>query len=119
MKKYLMLLLLSASLLTANAQKIPLDHTVYDGWKSIANTQLTSDGKYLLYEVNPQEGNGKLIIRRLSDGRELTVARGYKAKIAKDNTTASLLIKAPFPRFERLATRKLLRTRCRRIHLLW
>ena len=29
MKKCLMLLLLSASLLTANAQKIPLDHTVY------------------------------------------------------------------------------------------
>ena len=106
MKKCLMLLLLSASLLTANAQKIPLDHTVYDGWKSIANTQLTSDGKYLLYEVNPQEGNGKLIVRRLSDGRELTVARGYKAKIAKDNTTASLLIKAPISKIRKARNKK-------------
>lgn len=106
MKKCLMLLLLSASLLTANAQKIPLDHTVYDGWKSIANTQLSSDGKYLLYEVNPQEGNGKLIIRRLSDGRELTVARGYKAKVAKDNTTASLLIKAPFSKIRKARNKK-------------
>lgn len=78
------------------AQKKPLDHSVYDGWKSIANTKLTSDGKFLLYEVNPQEGDGVLVIRRTADGKELSIPRGCQAILAKDNKTACLRIKAPF-----------------------
>lgn len=89
-----MALLLTAT--TVSAQKKPLDHSVYDSWNSIANTHLTADGKYLLYEVNPQEGDGKLIVRRVSDGKELILPRGYKAALAKDNQTVCALIKAPF-----------------------
>ena len=96
MRKAFILLMFLGYLGAAHAQKKPLDHSVYDSWKSIANTQLTSDGKFLLYEVNPQEGDGKLIVRRNSDGSELVIPRGYKAQIAKDNLTASLNIKAPY-----------------------
>ncbi len=78
------------------AQKKPLDHTVYDDWKSITGTQMTSDGKYLVYEVNPQEGDGTLVVRRLSDGKEIKLPRGYKAQLATDNKTACALIKSPF-----------------------
>lgn len=96
MRKAFILLMFLGYLGAAHAQKKPLDHSVYDSWKSIANTQLTSDGKFLLYEVNPQEGDGKLIVRRNSDGSELVIPRGYKAQISKDNLTASLNIKAPY-----------------------
>ncbi len=82
--------------LVCSAQKKPLDHTVYDDWKSITSTKLTSDGKYLVYEVNPQEGDGTLIVRRLSDGKEMRLPRGYKARLAQDNKTACVLIKSPF-----------------------
>ena len=78
MKRIITYFLLLCCTLSASSQKKPLDHSVYDGWKSIANTQLTADGKYLLYEVNPQEGDGKLIVRRLSDGKEIILPRGYK-----------------------------------------
>lgn len=106
MRKAYILLLLLGFLSVAHAQKKPLDHSVYDSWKSIANTQLTTDGKYLLYEVNPQEGDGKLIIHRNSDGSELIVPRGYKAMIAKDNLTATISIKAPFAEIRKARNKK-------------
>ncbi len=100
-RKLLVLHLFLLAALAAPAQKKPLDHTVYDAWKSIENTQLTSDGKYLVYEVNPQEGDGKLVVRRLSDGKEMLLPRGYKANIARDNQTACVQIKAPFAKIRK------------------
>jgi len=101
MKRILLYFILACCVLSVSAQKKPLDHSVYDGWKSIANTQMTTDGSYLLYEVNPQEGDGELIIRRQNDGKQLIVPRGYKAQIAKDNKSASLLIKAPYAKIRK------------------
>ncbi len=101
MKKLTTLLFLLSAFTVVSAQKKPLDHSVYDSWKSINSTQLTSDGQYLLYEVNPQEGDGRLIIRRLSDGKELIVPRGYKAQVAKNNQTACIKIKAPFSKIRK------------------
>lgn len=103
MRNYLFFIFLLASL-PMMGQKRPLDHTVYDGWRSVASTQLTPDGKFTIFEVNPQEGDGQLIVHCNSDGRELTVDRGYKASIAGDGTTVTALIKAPFSQI--LAARK-------------
>lgn len=110
-RKLLTLGLCLATCLMAYAQKKPLDHTVYDGWKGIANTQMTSDGRYLLYEVNPQEGNGQLVVRRLSDGSELLLPRGYKANIATNNRTACVLIKAPYAEIRKAKIRKVKKDR--------
>lgn len=106
MRKTLIYFLLLCCILTANAQKKQLDHSVYDFWKSISNTQLTSDGKYLIYEINPQEGDGKLIVHRNSDGNEIIVPRGYKAQVAKDNLTATINIKAPFADIRKARNKK-------------
>ena len=40
---FLFLLLATASY----AQKKPLDHSVYDGWKSLSNIRISKDGKIL------------------------------------------------------------------------
>ena len=101
MKKLTTLLFVLSTFTIVLAQKKPLDHSVYDSWKSINNPQLTSDGKYIIYEINPQDGDGRLVIRRLSDGEELVVPRGYKAQIAKDNQTACIKIKAPFSKIRK------------------
>ncbi len=101
MKKIATLLFLLSTFTMVSAQKKPLDHSVYDGWKSISDTQLTSDGKYIIYEINPQEGDGCLVVRRLSDGKELIVPRGYKAQVAKNNLTACILIKAPYSKIRK------------------
>lgn len=96
MKKALTFFLLFCCTWSASAQKKPLDHSVYDSWQDITNAQLTIDGKYLLYEVNPQDGDGTLVVRRFSDGKEITVPRGYQAQVAQNSHTACVKIKAPF-----------------------
>lgn len=88
--------LLSGSLQQASAQKKPLDHSVYDTWESVAGQIISDDGQTLIYQVNPQEGDGKLYIRNLKDGRELIVDRGGAAAVSDDGDWAVFRIKARF-----------------------
>ena len=50
------------------AQKKPLDHSVYDGWKSAGERTISNNGKYVVYSINPQEGDGTLYVKRLDNG---------------------------------------------------
>lgn len=88
------------------AQKKALDHSVYDTWNAIDKIQYSSDGEYLIYEVNPQEGDGKLVVRRQSDGRELVIPRGYDAVVAKDGQTVCLKIKTPYAKIREARNKK-------------
>lgn len=97
-------LLLLFAAIAVKAQKKPLDHSVYDAWQSVQAVKLTADGRFTIYEINPQEGDGTLYIRRNKDGHTLAVPRGYKAVVASDGLTLTLQIKAPFS--ETLAARK-------------
>src|SRR3546814_1611856 len=47
---------------TAWAQKKPLDHDVYDGWETIGSSAILDDGRYIYYIVNPQAGDGRLVV---------------------------------------------------------
>ena len=78
------------------AQKKPLDHSVYDGWKSVESEQLTNDGRYIVYNVNPQEGNGALVVTDTKNGTSLSVERGYQQKITSDQQSVVFLIKPLF-----------------------
>ena len=53
---FLFLLLATASY----AQKKPLDHSVYDGWKSLSNIRISKDDKILTALIQPQEGDTTL-----------------------------------------------------------
>ena len=50
--------------------KRPLNHGDYDGWRSIAGQRLSNDGKFLVYGLFPQEGDGEVVIRNLVTGKE-------------------------------------------------
>ncbi len=52
------------------AQKRPLTHQDYDGWRSIRSQQLSRDGKFLAYALFPQEGDGEFVVRNLATGKE-------------------------------------------------
>ncbi|MFN5134700.1 MAG: S9 family peptidase, partial [Chitinophagaceae bacterium] len=71
--------------ITAFAQKKPLNHTVYDGWQSVAQTVISNDGKWVVYMVNPQEGDGELIIQSTDGAYKKTIARGYGHLITEDS----------------------------------
>src|SRR5512146_2720528 len=44
---------------TAATAKRPLAHTDYDTWRTISLQQLTRDGKFLGYTLNPQDADGE------------------------------------------------------------
>lgn len=73
MKRFAIALLLVCAV---HAQKRPLRHTDYDGWKSIQPQVLSRDGKILAYGLFPQEGDGELVIRNLATGQEARHAAG-------------------------------------------
>lgn len=55
----------------AQTAKRPLNHRDYDGWNSILSQTLSRDGKYLAYELAPEEGDAQLVVRNLATGKEL------------------------------------------------
>lgn len=65
--------------------KRPLTHHDYDGWRVIQNQTLSHDGKFLAYALFPQEGDGELLVRDLTTGKERREAIGALPP-APDNT---------------------------------
>src|SRR6187397_447238 len=76
--------------------KKPLTHDVYDGWKSVGELLISNDGNYIVYAINPQEGDGDLVIQNVKTGYRKNIARGYNAVITEDNRYAVVKIKAPY-----------------------
>ncbi|WP_026769997.1 prolyl oligopeptidase family serine peptidase [Asinibacterium sp. OR53] len=81
---------------TVYAQKKPLDHTVYDQWQSITERTISNDGKYVAYTINPQEGDGVLVIQAVNGAYKQEIARGYSAVVSNDNRFVICRIKPPF-----------------------
>ncbi|MEJ8819537.1 alpha/beta hydrolase family protein [Lacibacter sp. H407] len=85
MKKMFFLLLAFIAVQQISAQKKPLDHSVYDRWQSVQGAQISDDGKWVVYMVNPQEGDGDLIIQSTDGNYKKTIARGYSSIITNDS----------------------------------
>lgn len=49
----------------------------WDRWRSISGTALSTDGKWALYTLIPQVGDGELLIRSTQGATEYRVPRGY------------------------------------------
>src|SRR5262245_54304044 len=52
------------------APKRPLLHKDYDGWRTIAGQTLSRDGRVLAYSYMPEDGDGDLVVRDLTTGKE-------------------------------------------------
>ena len=73
-------LLSVAALVTVSfaQSKRPLNHGDYDGWRSIVGERLSNDGKFLVYGLFPQDGDGEVVIRNLVTGKEQREAAGVR-----------------------------------------
>lgn len=80
----------------AQAQKKPLDHTVYDGWESIGERIISNDGKFIAYTITPQEGDAVLSVKESNGKTVLSIPRGYLATFSEDNALFVCKIRAPF-----------------------
>ena len=93
MTKLLLPLFLLFILSVPAQNKKPLTHDVYDGWKSIGERMISNDGRFIVYAVNPQEGDGELVIQNASANYKKIIARGYNAVITEDNRFVVFKIK--------------------------
>ena len=91
-------LILSTSLLFS--QKKVLDHTVYDSWKSLTNTNVNDQGNVITSLIAPQEGDTTLFIQRIYPknsklGSSKTFVRVTGYRLSSDGRWTIALIKAP------------------------
>lgn len=81
MKRIIAILFILCLSTISYAQKKPLTHQVYDGWKSVGERNISNDGNYIFYSINPQEGDGNLYVQNTNDsGQRKIVARGYNVQ---------------------------------------
>jgi dipeptidyl aminopeptidase/acylaminoacyl peptidase len=97
MKEILLLLLISSAAIAQKKVTIPakkpLTHSVYDNWKDIPYKALTPDGNVAAYLVNPQDGDGKLVIHNLNSNRKDSVARAAEVTLGFDSKQVVFKIK--------------------------
>ncbi|MBN2683523.1 MAG: S9 family peptidase [Bacteroidales bacterium] len=59
--------------------KTPLNHSVYDNWKDVVGSKISFDGKWISYEINPQDGDGFLFFYNAINNSKDSVSRGKSA----------------------------------------
>ncbi len=70
MKKKLLLLVMAVSLIVTGfgqSTKKKVDFTLYDSWKSLSSQQISNDGNWVVWNINPLNGDGLLHIRGWGD----------------------------------------------------
>jgi len=89
------LILLLPALAAAQQEKRPLTHDDYDSWKSIRSQQISPDGRWVSYQIQPQDGDGELVLRNVRGGTEVRYERGTRAQFTRDSRFLVLLVTPP------------------------
>lgn len=94
---FLFLLLASSSLL-AQTQKRPLNAADYDRWQSVRSEKIANDGRWIAYQIDPQDGDGRLevVASSAANGTPSYVfPRGYMAQFTPDSKFLVMRLKVP------------------------
>ena len=84
MKKTMLLMATLLVSLSVFAAKPPLDHSVYDNWKSVSGLSVQNDGDWARWTVAPQEGDLVLHLYNVKTGKTYDIERASQAKISED-----------------------------------
>ena len=68
-----------------DAQKKPLDLTVFDEWQSIGMKELSNNGSWVAYQVNAQESDNTLNFFGLKTDKNLSFHRGEQSVFTPDS----------------------------------
>ena len=85
MKKSFLLFIVNLISSALIAQKKPLDHTAYDSWQHIGEKIISNDGRWVVYTIEPQQGDNELVIRSTVNDYTRSIHRGYNASISQDS----------------------------------
>ena len=96
MKKLLLMMMCALTVASVHAQKKPLDHSVYDAWKSVGAISVPRNGDILMYNINPGEGDTELVIENIRTGKKIVVPRATRAKLNEDGSKVVAVIRPLF-----------------------
>lgn len=95
-KNYILFAIFICTTIGASAQKKVIDHTAYDGWKSLKNDKISSSGKYITYEIAPLKGDTYLYIYNTETGEKDSIIRAKNAKFSVDEKFIVYTIEAGY-----------------------
>lgn len=93
-----------------NAQKPdkkPLTTADFASWQELRNPLISNDGKYVSFEINPEKGNGNLVVKTSDSKKEDQIARGYSAEFSPESDYIIYKIKQPEDSIRSAKKRKL------------
>lgn len=83
-KKMVVIVLLLIPTINFAQDKLKIDHHAYDNWKSLKSTWFSPKGNFVVYNINPHRGDGKLFIQKTDKTILKSVDRAKGAKIHYD-----------------------------------
>lgn len=88
--KYLLGLIFFFAVLSTQAQqKRALTHADYDGWESVSSDKISANGQWVGFEVNPQDGDGRLeIVNHGNAQKRFVIPRANRMSFSHDNNFA-------------------------------
>ncbi len=92
--------------ITSTAQQRPLTHDDYDSWKSVTRSHIAHNGNWISYEVNPQEGDGNLILFSLETEAKTRFQRGCSAEFSPNSEYFVFKIEPQFDTVHHLKLKK-------------
>ena len=96
-----LLVLVSMGLCGQNPPKKVIGTSDFAGWKTISGVKISNNGKMVAYELNPQRGDGALVVRYLESKGEDTIRRGYEASFSPESDYLVCKIRQPLESLRR------------------
>jgi dipeptidyl aminopeptidase/acylaminoacyl peptidase len=84
--------------LLLNAQKTdkkPLTVNDFAAWQVLNNPQVSNDGKYAAFELNPQKGDGCLFVKTIDSKKVDSLSRASDARFSPESDFIAYKIKQP------------------------
>ena len=100
--------LLMITISARSQEKRLISHDDYDDWRSILNYQISNNGSWVSYEVNPQEGDGNLFLYNIEDKSKVVFSRGASADFSPKSSYLAFII---VPQFDTVRQLKLKKTK--------
>jgi hypothetical protein len=89
------IVLFSIYLNAQNFAKKPISTDDFASWKTLVNHVVSSDGKLVAYELNPQKGDGLLIVKSIDAKKSDTISRAFDARFSPENDFIVYKLKQP------------------------
>ncbi|WP_066758709.1 S9 family peptidase [Crocinitomix algicola] len=104
MKQSLTLFLLLFTGINFSQNKLTIDHTVYDDWKTLSDVKLSKTGTLIAYAISPQKGDGETILYNTSTKKSIKFQRAIETGFSENEQFFTFRIK---PQFDTIRALKL------------